>query len=217
MTECWSTIGVRGDHSCLELIKHVHCHNCPVYSSVARSVLDRDVSPAYLSRWTGHFAKPKPVIETQSMTLLVVRVGAEWLALPTSVVVEITQPQPVRSLPHRRAGILLGLTNVRGELLICVSLRHVLGLDARPPGPEDAFRPAQQRVLVVRREGVRVACVVDEVDGIYRCGPSEVATLPPTVARASSSHSRGIASIHGRPIGVLDDNRVFATIQRGLA
>jgi chemotaxis-related protein WspD len=35
---------------------------------------------------------------------------------------EIVGPRPVHSLPHRRNPALLGLVNVRGELVICVSL-----------------------------------------------------------------------------------------------
>jgi len=217
VNDCWNTIGVRGDRSCHELIEHVHCRNCPVHSSAARSALDRDVSQAYLDRWSARLAKPKAALEAKSMALLVVRAGAEWLALPTPVVLEITNPQPVRALPHRGSRIGMGLINVRGELLVCVVLRELLGLQPRPAGPQDGSRVAQERVLVIRRAAARVACVVDEVDGIYQCSPADVTALPTTVAKASSSHSRALASIHGRPIGVLDDERVFATIERGVA
>ena len=57
----------------------------------------------------------------------------------------------IHSLPHRRQGIVLGLVNVRGELLICVSLARLLGIvpDPHPPsrgrvggaGPADSLAP----------------------------------------------------------------------------
>lgn len=217
MKDCWNTIGIRGDSSCIELHHHVHCRNCPVYSSAARSILDHEPSAAYLAKATAHIATPKTVAEAQTLALLILRVGAEWLAMPMSVVLEITKPQPVRSLPHRPPGVVLGLTNVRGELLVCVSLRRLLGLNARASGPDDALRPAQERLIVVRRDGVRIACVADEIDSIHRCRPSEIATLPATVARSGSTHSRGVTTVHGRPIGVLDEQLLFASMQRGLA
>ncbi len=35
--DCWNRIGVRGDGSCPELKRHIHCRNCPVYSAAAAS------------------------------------------------------------------------------------------------------------------------------------------------------------------------------------
>ena len=35
LNDCWNKIGVRGDGSCPELARHVHCRNCPVYSASA--------------------------------------------------------------------------------------------------------------------------------------------------------------------------------------
>ena len=33
--DCWNKIGVRGDASCAELERHIHCRNCPTYSAAA--------------------------------------------------------------------------------------------------------------------------------------------------------------------------------------
>ena len=32
LDDCWNRIGVRGDRSCPELARVIHCHNCPVFS-----------------------------------------------------------------------------------------------------------------------------------------------------------------------------------------
>lgn len=215
MKDCWNTIGVRGDRSCNELIEHVHCRNCPVYSAAARTVLDRETSDANLVRSTAHFAKPKVVEEPDTLSLLIVRIGPEWLAVPMAVVTEITETRPVRSLPHRTSGIVLGLVNVHGELLICVSLTRLFGLESQPCA--DPLQPAPPRLVVLRRDGVRVACLADEIDSIHRCRPGDIAALPSTLARSASGHSRGVVSVHGRSIGVLDDRLMLDSIQRGLA
>src|SRR2546422_1979826 len=37
-------------------------------------------------------------------------------------IAEVAERRVIHSLPHRRTGIVLGVVNVRGELLVCVSL-----------------------------------------------------------------------------------------------
>ena len=43
IADCWNKIGVRGDGSCPELEKHIHCRNCPTYTAAASMLLDRDL------------------------------------------------------------------------------------------------------------------------------------------------------------------------------
>ena len=65
-------------------------------------------------------------------SIVIFRIGPEWLALPTRVFQEIAERRTVHSLPHRQHGVVLGLINIRGELLICVSLGQLLGLEQVP-------------------------------------------------------------------------------------
>ena len=81
-----------------------------------------------------HFAQPKQLAAPAKASALLFRINAEWLALPTQAFQEVAEHRLVHSLPHRRQGIVLGLVNIRGELLICVSLGHLLGLERTPPG-----------------------------------------------------------------------------------
>ena len=101
-------------------------------------MLDRPLLPEYRREWTEHFAQPKQLAAPARASALVFRINAEWLALPTQAFQEVAERRPVHSLPHRRQGIVLGLVNIRGELLICVSLGHLLGLERTPLGPNAA-------------------------------------------------------------------------------
>lgn len=74
------------------------------------------------------------------LSFVVFRIGPELFALPTQVLHEVAESRGIHSLPHRRHSVVLGLVNIRGELLICVSVGRLLGLDrdlegARPPAP----------------------------------------------------------------------------------
>ena len=76
---------MQGDASCPELKQHVHCRNCPVYSAGAMQLLDREMAADALSRADQPFAQPKRVTELPTQSIVIFRIGPEWLALPTAV------------------------------------------------------------------------------------------------------------------------------------
>ncbi len=214
MKDCWNSIGVTGDGSCLALAEHIHCRNCPVYASAGRTILDGPLPPGYTTGRTRHFAQLKEATSREMLPVLVFRVGEEWLALAMSSVWEVAQPRTIRALPHRSSGIVLGLASIRGELLVCISFEKLL---SPRPSHHDPNAQARRRLVVMRYEGSRVAGVADEVDGIHRVLPEEIRPAPATVARAAAPHARGLLTLQGRAIGVLDDRQLFQDIQRGLA
>ena len=212
--DCWNRIGVRGDGSCPELKTHVHCHNCPVHAAAAGMLLTTAPPSGYLDEWTTHVATAKTVEQPVFQTALVFRVGAELLALGADVIDEVANQRPIHSIPQRRGGAVLGIVNMRGELLVCASLAVILKVDAAAATGEGTGR---RRLLVLRREAVRAVCPVDDVVGVQRFLPSDLTDVPATVARAALRYTRKILSWQGQPIGLLDEQLVFSALQRGLA
>src|SRR5476649_2475610 len=213
--DCWNRIGVRGDGSCPELKQYVHCRNCPVYSAGAADLLDAEAPASYLADRTAQVAEPAHAEEGETRSVVIFRVASEWLALPTSVVVEVANLLPIHSLPHRPNGVVLGLASVRGELLVCVSLREVVGAEPLGAGHERRGT-AYQRLLVIRREAIRVVCPVDEVHGIHRFHPRELQGVPATVAKATVTYSTALLPWQGHSVGTLDDQLLFYTLKRSL-
>lgn len=215
--DCWNRIGVRGDGSCPELSQYVHCRNCPVYSAGAAELLDTDAPASYFADRTAHFAEPAQAEEEgETRSVVIFRVASEWLALPTAVVIEVANLLPIHSLPHRPNGVVLGLASVRGELLVCVSLRQVVGAEPPAAAGHERRGKAYQRLLVIRREAVRVVCPVDEVHGIHRFHPRELKEVPTTVARATVAYSTALLPWQGHAVGTLDDQLLFYTLKRSL-
>jgi chemotaxis-related protein WspD len=207
--DCRRRIGTWGDRSCPELARHVHCRNCPVYSENAARLLDAPAPPAYLRENARHYARAKTAAKPGARSAVVFRLGREWLALPTTSFREIATPRPIHSLPHRRERTVLGVANVRGELLVCVSLAAALGLDGGPG--------AEARLAVIGRGSDRFAFPADEVAGLHRFDDAELAPVPATLAHARAVHTRGVLAWQGRAVGVLDDELLFHTLNRSLA
>lgn len=215
LNDCWNKIGVHGDGSCPELERHVHCRNCPVYSAAAARLLDAELPAGHLEEWTGHFSGEQKTEEAGTHSVVIFRIGAEWLALPTAVFEEVATLRAVHSLPHRRDGIVLGLANVRGTLLVCVSLGEVLGLEKASPAKKD--RAQHRRLLVISREGSRLVFPVDEIHGIHRCPPSGLKEVPATVAKATATYTKSVLAWNDRTVGCLDDQLLFYTLNRSLS
>ncbi len=216
LNDCWNKIGVHGDGSCPELERYVHCRNCPVYSASAAKLLDANLPAGHLDEWTGHFSAKQQAGETGTETVVIFRIGAEWLALPTAVFQEVATLRAVHSLPHRRGGIVLGLANVRGTLLVCVSLGDLLGLE-KTAAKKDKAHVLPRRLLVISREGSRLVFPVDEVHGIHRGRVREMKEAPATVAKAAATYTKSVLAWRDKAVGCLDDQLLFYTLNRSLA
>jgi chemotaxis-related protein WspD len=205
---CWNRIGVRGDRSCPELVKFTHCNNCPVFAAAGRRFLDTAATPDYLDEWTTRLAVHEAEESRDVVSVLVFRLGDEWLALPVAVLVEVTHPRAAHRIPHR-AGLLSGMVNIRGELQLCVRLDLLLGVTV--PTPKGSSQ--NQRLVVIRRESDAWAFAADEVDQVHRFPLPDLMQPPPTLSRALSRLTRGVFESGGRAVGLLDESRLFPAIR----
>jgi chemotaxis-related protein WspD len=212
---CWNHTGVYGTGSCPELKTHIHCRYCAVYASAGAQLLERQLPDDYRREWTVHYARAKHERETANVSAILFRIAREWLALPTHLFQEVAERRPIHSLPHRRKGLVLGLANVRGELLICVSLGHLLGLEQLPP--REALQTHYARLLVVNWEMQRLAFPVDEVHGPHRFKPEELKGPPATVAHANPAFTQNILHWRHRSVGVLEPEALFRTLNGRLS
>lgn len=213
--DCWNQIGVSGNQTCRELPRYIHCHHCPVYSAAAVRLLDRPLSAEDRRAWTEHYAQEKRFSAPAKTSALLFRLGAEWLALPTAAFQEIAERRVLHSLPHRRLGIVLGLVNVRGELLICASLARLLGLESGLPAKR--LRAVFDRLLVADWNGQRFAFPVDEVHGVHRFHQADLREPPATVARSGLTCAGGVFPWRNFAVGFLDADGVFAALNRNLS
>jgi chemotaxis-related protein WspD len=205
--QCWNRIGVRGDRSCPELLKYTHCNNCPVFAAAGRRFLDAPSPKGYLDEWTTRLAGRDDTREGDESSVLVFRLGDEWLALPVAVLVEVTRMRSIHRVPHR-GGLLAGMANIRGELHLCVRFDLLLGI-ALVSDPD----PELRRLVVIRRDAECWVFAADEVDQVHRVLLPDLTNAAPTLARSQVKMTRGVFPHAGRSVGLLDDARLFTSLR----
>ncbi|WP_263260716.1 chemotaxis protein CheW [Pseudomonas sp. RIT-PI-S] len=204
---CWNIIGVRGDNSCPRLVEYIRCLNCPVFANAATVLLDR----YSLQREPGElvYAPAPEAVPTRS--LVVFRLGGEWLGLATRCLVEVAPHQPVHSVPHQRSRTLLGVANVRGALVPCIALHELLGVEqAQAPATPGRVLP---RMLILAAQGGSVVAPVDEIDGIRRF---EQRLIDAGASEDSNRFTASVLTDGQRTLRVLDEQALMAAITRSL-
>ncbi|MFD2270532.1 chemotaxis protein CheW [Undibacterium arcticum] len=215
--DCWNRVGIRGNGSCPELRQHVHCRNCPTYSAAAAVLLDRILPDDDSGTWNGGAATIHRTVTADTESALIFRIGEEWLALPSYVIKEVAELRKIHSLPHQRNQAMLGITNIRGALLMCVSLTQMLGLDDAVDARQTQNRLLSQRLLVLSHQGHCVVFPVAEVYGIHRFPVADLKAAPMTVARATATYTRAIVAWRDKTVGLLDAELLFYTLNRSFS
>jgi chemotaxis-related protein WspD len=185
--------------------------------SGAAQLLDRDVPEEYLRQSTEIVAAKQSVVETNFASVVVFRIGSEWLALPTAVIKEIGEPSALHRLPHR-GGIVEGIVSIRGEVLVSILLEVLLGFQKPPREAPSGSQTVKERMIVCERDGDRIAFLASDVYGVHRYLPRNLRNIPATVARAAATYTIGILPWKdNETIGCLDAELVFYGINKGLA
>ena len=209
--DCWNRIGIYGDKSCPRLPEHIHCRNCSVYSAAATRLLDRY---SFEQEHVEQYATRADERKVATRSLMIFRLGDEWLGLATRCLDEVAPMQPIHSLPHQRSRALQGVANVRGALVPCLSLIELLGLDPTLAGPTSLR--IMPRMLIMAADGGPVVLPVDEVDGIHNIEEQVLSAASASGEHASAKYTRGVLQWKTRSLRWLDEDQLLGAISRSL-
>jgi chemotaxis-related protein WspD len=225
---CWNVIGIEGDQSCEQLSKYIHCRNCPNYSTSGLNLLERPIPEQYRQEWTDLLAtlptldSSGNLLASPSLKVVIFRLQQEWLALPTEIFKEATPPTVIHTIPHRSNQILRGLVNIRGELLLCVSLSKLLHLEVVHHAVPALSPVVYSRLVVVEKADQKWVFAVDELYGVERFEQYELQPAPQSSTKSMCSYTKGL--FHWQPaslkeqeflsVSYLDDELLFTTLAR---
>lgn len=206
---CWASIGVRGDKSCAALVEYAHCRNCPTYSEIAATLLDRPTIPRSDDDEAIYHGSV-PIGRAKDQSALVVRLGSEWMGIAIQALDEVVEMRPIHHLPHQASPVVMGVANIHGELVLCLSLDRLLGIDA------DAGVGKTRRLLVLRSPSGRLAVPVDEVQHTHSYEAADIIDPPAIIGRFGKSFTTGLLRWRDRTIARIDEQRVIEALERCL-
>ena len=207
-SNCSSVIGIRGDKSCAALLEHAHCQNCPTYSEIAASLLDRPLIDEPLDAQTWVMLSNREMGKSKDSSHLIFRLGVEWLCIAVDALDEVVELRAIHRIPHRTNPALLGVANVRGELVVCVSLARLLGID---PDPSEVSHT--RRFLILRSASGCLAVPVDEAQHTFAFEAGDMISVPATVTHAAGSYTTGLVHWRDRTVASLDAARVLQAFE----
>ena len=123
------------------------------------------------------------------------RLAAEAYAVPIGNVVEIASLGDLTAVPGARPEI-LGVRNLRGQILPVIDLAQVLGLTATEP---------PRQLLVAESGSTQAGFAIDEV--------SQVGELPDPTEGSESDFLLGTMIHEGQLLAVIDVPRIFGALQ----
>jgi chemotaxis-related protein WspD len=214
--QCWNTIGVWGSETprCRDLEPLAHCRNCQEFIQAGRKLFDRNPPEGYLQAWTDALAAEKASKSSETVSVLIFRLGREWLAMNTGLFREVSEVQSIHKIPHSDDPVVSGLVNIRGELQLCISLHALFEIEKNDPSKAKEGHKVTPRLLVAEMDLSSWVFPADEVYGIYRYDPNRLQPVPSTVSRAGATYTRGIITLEDKRVGCLDDRLLFNALSR---
>jgi len=216
--DCWNRIGVwaGADRSCPRLEEVGHCINCHVFSAAGRRLLESEAPAGYLEEWSTFCSIEQVERRQQAGSIILFRLGDEWLGLETRLLDEVMSMRAIHSIPHRKSPVLKGLTNVRGELQLCVSIGRLLNITRGEITGTNVVKGVYERMVVISQDHHRFVFPVSEVRGVYRFELSDMKSAPATAMNCSVHYLKGMLVWEGRNVGVIDPDLLFTALERGI-
>jgi chemotaxis-related protein WspD len=192
--------------------------DAPSADAMAR-LLDRPIRTEDLVEQTQRVATPVEEDRDRGASVLVFTIGAERFALPTTDIARTVPAVRPHRIPHRSNNIVRGLGNIDGELVLCASLRSLLGLargsNERGAAGERANSHDRQMIVVGDSNG-RWALTVDRVLGIEYVTEDDRRAPPMTVERALQRYTESVFDLHSETVALLDATRIISGFEAAL-
>ncbi len=214
VNDCWNTIGTWGDAvpRCERLIDALHCINCDVYAAAGRRLLNRNVPQGYLEEYGKRLSAPITEKSGAVNSSIIFRIDDNWVALPTTMLESVLETSGIHSLPHSKNQVILGVVNVAGELMVCVSLQRLIGRPDLDSDNEDVRDRGFRRKIVITADHCQWVFPVDEVLGMHRFTAGDAEKSQHYSGIIDNKYVKGIVNWQQKPVIHLDEDRLARTL-----
>jgi chemotaxis-related protein WspD len=185
--------------------------------SAAIRLLDRRPDPAYIEEWTELLSKSLVPEAAKGITVIVFRLGKEWLAIDSNVFDEVISERVVHRIPHKSNEVLKGLTNYQGTLKLCVNMHGFLDIDPAVAQHDTAHsHPKFKRMVVIQKDLEIWIFPVDDVQGVITFKTELLGNTPVTLTKSTTNYLRGVIRWKDVDVGYLDEELLFFGLKRNL-
>lgn len=142
------------------------------------------------------------------ISLCTFRVAGQLMGLPALRIQEVLRSRAKTPVPLAPRAV-LGLVNLRGQIVTAVDLRQRLGfppVDPPAPGVPDEDAPGGVAVVVDTDDGL-VSLMVDDFGDVSEVDADDILPPPATLTGPARRLARGVLPIDGQLVLVLDVDR----------
>ena len=133
----------------------------------------------------------------------VIRLDGELFGLGLDVVREFSHLRGITPLPCCPPHI-VGNMNLRGDILTLVDIRPAMGMAMA------GMAGAMSEVVVVRVGELRLGLPAAEIVDVVHLAASDIAAVPAASDRAGKAYCKGVATVGGQAVGILDLEKLLA-------
>ena len=164
-----------------------------------RTKLDQPIPDGLREIWAGQLAAESQTQQAvPKIRRFVFRVGAEWFALdPRALSLTLPEIRP-RQLPHRAGGVVEGLINADGRIVVCIRMSHLWDILSSPTPTTQ-----NRRILVLNIDGWAFALRAEDVLGIEEFAEDAIDPLSPSAPEALRRCAQGTMFHKGRAVSLL--------------
>ncbi|WP_292486871.1 chemotaxis protein CheW [Methanohalobium sp.] len=142
----------------------------------------------------------------KNLQLVAFNLGDEEFGVDIMQVQEIIRTQEVTRIPQA-PDFVKGVINIRGKIIVVVSLDKCLGLDSRETDEHS-------RIIVVEVGGSVVGMVVDSVSEILSIQESNIEPAPDIIAsKINADYLKGVGKLENRLLILLDLEKILTEEQ----
>jgi purine-binding chemotaxis protein CheW len=134
--------------------------------------------------------------------IVIFELASELFGLHIASVESIIKLQAITQVPHT-PGFVVGVTNLRGNVLPVIDLRKRFGFDAKT-------MDKNSRVIVVNADKIKVGMIVDAVTEVLTISDQAVEPAPAITMTVDSNFITGIVKITKNLVILLNLERVLA-------
>lgn len=218
LADCWHRIGVWGKEMprCQRLDEFIHCQNCDVFHAASLKAYERALPDDYRLEWTKVLAADKEMVLSDVTSVIIFRLGDEWVAIATRLCKEISKMMKTHRLPHNKSRVLRGVVNCGGEIQICFSLGSLLEIDKADRVFGDGENAVYSRMIVMEMAGRRYVFPVSEIGALHHYREADLGLLPITVLDSSVSYMKGVIKWNDKTVGCLDEALLISQLERSI-